>query len=221
MRVVKKTPRSLWAEKSVGNSARTGAANEARDGARSGARMCRLPALRISSLVWEGPAKGLGNGGDLPAGLTALAFGREFNRPLAGLAWPPKLQRLTFGSKFNRDVSDIGGWGRGSTGSNSQKLPASLLELTFGKHFNKPLPETGLPEGLLSLTLGRNFDRSLDKVVWPSGLKVVKLGEAMVLRFRGNASGQLERIAWPTSLERVELDCDGAEVVWIPNKAKA
>lgn len=249
MRVIKKTPRSLWADNNnsvEGNSAKNGAKTDARNcarngsrnGARNGARICRLPALQISNLVWECPAKSLGDGSDLPAGLTALTFGREFNRTLAGLEWPPKLERLTLGSKFNREIiADAagGGWGRGTcTAGNNKisrikfsrynflrnKLPASLLELTFGKHFNKPLPKTGLPEGLVSLTLGRNFDRSLDGVVWPSGLKVVKLGKAMAHRFREDASGQLDKIAWPGSLERVELDCDGAEVIWIPKKRR-
>ena len=161
----------------------------------NGAGGAQLPRLRISSILWEAPASHLGDGGDLPSDVTELTFGRDFNRPLSGLAWPPKLERLTFGSKFNRDLvgsEDRSGVGRraatgaaaaaGGIGREEKKsetgllcyLPWSLKELAFGKQFNKPLPRTLLPPGLISLTLGRNFRHrgSVRDVVWPVGVKV-------------------------------------------------
>eukprot|EP00903_Cladosiphon_okamuranus_P011404 g10747.t1 len=185
------------------------------DGNRSngGTEGARLPRLQILSMLWEAPASHLGDGGDLPSGLRELTFGRDFNRTLSGLVWPPRLERLTLGSKFNRDLvqskersGERSGVGRAATGGAAGGgvvdqeersetaglclLPWSLKELTLGKQFNKPLPRTLLPPGLVSLTLGRNFRHrsSVRDVVWPVGIKVVRFGEAMLKR---------ERRDWP------------------------
>lgn len=128
---------------------------------------------------------------------------------------------MTFGSKFNRDIAGAGareGAGAGARGGAGRegvacKLPHSLVELTFGKQFNKPLPNR-LPAGLVHLTLGRNFRRSLRAVVWPSGLKVVKFGEAML--GWPPSSSRLESalgLAWPAGLDRVEFCANGRAVV--------
>ena len=161
-----------------------------------GADGARISRLQISSLRWDAPASHLGDGSDLPWELRELTFGRDFNRTLSGLVWPPRLERLTFGSRFNRDLvqsKERAGVGQapaggtvaadgsvvGSQGGESATgllclLPRSLKELTLGKQFNKPLPRTLLPPGLVSLTLGRNFRHrgSVRDVVWPVGVKV-------------------------------------------------
>lgn len=197
-----------------GCSGSGGGRNRATDdtgGAISSNSASRLPPLQISSLVWERPAIQLGDGSLLPAGLRDLTFGREFNKKLDGFRWPPKLERVTFGSKFNRDIAGAGARARAGAGV-ACKLPDSLVELTFGKQFNKPLPER-LPAALVHLTLGRNFCRSLRAVVWPSGLKVVKFGEAML--GRPPSESRLESalgLAWPASLDRVEFCANGRAV---------
>ena len=183
----------------------------------------RLPPLQISSLTWERPAAQLGDGSLLPACLRELTFDREFNKKLDGFKWPPRLERVTFGSKFNRDIAGAGARegavggagarrGAGAWGGIACKLPDSLVELTFGKQFNKPLPER-LPARLTHLTLGRNFRRSLRAVVWPSGLKVVKFGEAMLGR-PPSVSGveSVLGLAWPAGLDRVEFCANGNAV---------
>ena len=211
------SPRDRYSGGSGGNGGSRGSGggrNCARDGtggAINSNSASRLPPIQISSLVWERPAIQLGDGSLLPEGLRDLTFGREFNKKLDGFRWPPKLERVTFGSKFNRDIAGAGA--RAGVGAGvACKLPDSLVELTFGKQFNKPLPER-LPAALVHLTLGRNFRRSLRAVVWPSGLKVVKFGEAML--GRPPSESRLESalgLAWPVSLDRVEFCANGRAV---------
>ncbi|CAN0417844.1 unnamed protein product, partial [Ectocarpus sp. 13 AM-2016] len=121
-----------------------------------------------------------------PPNLRKLTFGSSFNRELAckrresrsrpgqpaGSTPPPP---ISAGGSCRGD----GGHRRGKRRENDPEivplLPASLEELTLGKHFNKPLPPRGLlPSGLVSLTLGRNFrqHRSARHAVWPRTLKV-------------------------------------------------
>lgn len=121
-----------------------------------------------------------------PPKLRKLTFGTSFNRELAhqrresrsgpgqpaGSTPPPPIAAV--GS-----CSGDHGHRKGKRRENDPEivplLPASLEELTLGKHFNKPLPPQGLlPPGLVSLTLGRNFrqHRSVRDAVWPPTLKV-------------------------------------------------
>ena len=77
--------------------------------------------------------------GLLPASLTELTFGSEFNQPLAAVVLPANLTQLTFGKFFNQPLA-------------AGVLPASLTQLTFGMYFNQPLAAGVLPASLTQRT---------------------------------------------------------------------
>lgn len=94
----------------------------------------------------------------LPATLTRLTFGYNFNLPLGDTLLRFPLTHLTFGTKFNQPVDDL--------------LPHSLLHLTFGKYFYHTI--NNLPPSLTHLILGDVFDFPINSL--PSGLVELKFG---------------------------------------------
>ncbi|CAM9573226.1 unnamed protein product [Ectocarpus fasciculatus] len=184
-----------------------------------------------------------------PPTLRKLTFGSSFNRELAcqrresrsgpgqpaGSTPPPPI--CAVGSCSGDDDGHRKGKRRENDPEIVPLLPASLEELTLGKHFNKPLPPRGmLPPGLVSLTLGRNFrqHRSVRDAVWPPTLKVVRFGEGILDEqrkkwprleaMRGltpspptappgeNMEGR-RSFAWPAGFDRVEFWREGRVVV--------
>ncbi|CAN0427169.1 unnamed protein product [Ectocarpus sp. 12 AP-2014] len=183
-----------------------------------------------------------------PPNLRKLTFGSSFNRELAcqrresrsgpgqpaGSTPPPP---ISAGGSCRGDRGHRRGKRRENDPEIVPLLPASLEELTLGKHFNKPLPPRGLlPPGLVSLTLGRNFrqHRSVSHAVWPRTLKVVRFGEGMLEEQRktwprleamrgltpspstarpGENREETKSFAWPGGLDRVEFWREGRVVV--------
>lgn len=181
-----------------------------------------------------------------PPNLERLTFGSKFNR---SIAWPVagtrgrggrtsadgKLAVSAIESRRNGEETLCGDGSAFKSRSRDHvdcsKLPRSLTQVTFGKHFNKPLP-AHLPPRLVSLTLGRNFCRPLSTsgasmpMSWPAGLESVKLGSAMLRRWQRDelagpaASTWPERFdsllrsvlgfhCWPAGLDRIELWGEG------------
>jgi hypothetical protein len=55
-------------------------------------------------------------------------------------------------------------------------LPATLVHITFGYHFNVPLGEVFLPPNLVSLVLGAKFNQVLDVDDFPESLQELTFG---------------------------------------------
>ncbi|GAM24786.1 hypothetical protein SAMD00019534_079610 [Acytostelium subglobosum LB1] len=55
-------------------------------------------------------------------------------------------------------------------------LPRSLLTLTFGEDFNQPIEKDILPQSLTSLSFGNRYDRAIAKDVLPQSLLTLDMG---------------------------------------------
>ncbi|CAJ1367506.1 unnamed protein product [Effrenium voratum] len=98
----------------------------------------------------------------LPASLTYLKFGDEFDQCLQGITLPSGLQTLELGEEFRRSMQGV-------------TLPG-LRSLSFGKRFNQSLESMALLN-LRSLSFGHCFNQSLDGVALPS-LQHLNFGDA-------------------------------------------
>ncbi|CAN0044939.1 unnamed protein product [Sphacelaria rigidula] len=95
-----------------------------------------------------------------------------------------------------------------TTTTTTTTIPSSVRDLTFGKHFNKLLPQP-LPPRLQKLTLGRNFNRPIgNATAWSASLEEVTFGEAFVVAGRGEAK-ELE-LAGGMRLSRVLVGGEGS-----------
>jgi len=116
----------------------------------------------MRNLVYSGEEH-LGDG-VLPASLTHLTFGDEFNHPIGVGVLPASLTHLTFGDEFNHPIDE-------------GVLPASLTHLTFGEKFNQPIGVGVLPPSLTHLTFGKKFNQKIERDVLPPSLTHLTFGE--------------------------------------------
>ena len=91
------------------------------------------------------------NLGILPASLTSLNFGYDFNQPLIQGVLPASLISLNFGYHFNQPLAQ-------------GVLPASLISLIFGYRFNQQLAQRVLPASLITLKISSNYNHSLSNI---------------------------------------------------------
>lgn len=93
----------------------------------------------------------------LPAGLTHLQLGDQFNQPLTADHLPSGLLCLMVGDDFNQPVD---------------RLPSSLTHLSLGDSFDRPVD--CLPSNLITLSVGNSFDRPVDRL--PVTLRRLRVG---------------------------------------------
>ncbi|CAM9262014.1 unnamed protein product, partial [Ectocarpus sp. 8 AP-2014] len=55
--------------------------------------------------------------------------------------------------------------------------PASLQQLSFGDHFNRPIAEVVWPASLQQLEFGDEFNQPIAEVEWPASLQYLSFGD--------------------------------------------
>lgn len=104
----------------------------------------------------------------------------RFNREIASVRWPPKLESLVFCGEFQQRIEDVK-WpvslqhiellGDFNQPVDAVQWPVRLRAVHFGDGFRKSLVNVRWPGTLERLVLGCSFDRSLKGCVWPASLK--------------------------------------------------
>ncbi|KYQ90352.1 hypothetical protein DLAC_08967 [Tieghemostelium lacteum] len=92
----------------------------------------------------------IGKGPIFPKSLTTLIFGINYDQPIRG-SLPPTLTNLEFGYKFNQFIYP-------------NDIPLSVISLTYGEYFNRPLNTDSIPPSVKYLHLKKknpNYDPSL------------------------------------------------------------
>ncbi|CAN0052029.1 unnamed protein product, partial [Ascophyllum nodosum] len=180
------TPPHLWRRQDV--------ENYARDRGHS-----RLPALRVSAIIWKRSGAELLKGSEqLEMTPTELVATSCNDRDRLDAAWSPpsrqQLQRLPLMPEALNGVV----W------------PASLLQLTFGAHFNLSIESVAWPGSLEYLKFGDAFNQPIAQVVWPPVLRQVVLGRDFNM--------PIESVVWPNSLQHLsfgyKFNQAVARVVW-------
>ena len=131
--------------------------------------------------------------------LPAISPG-SFNREIASVRWPPKLEKLEFCGEFQQRIEDVV-WPRGLKhlallGDFNQRVdavdwPPVLRSVRFGDGFRQPLVTVRWPPQLERVVLGRDFDKPLHGCVWPPGLKELTIPFGGLLG-EGGGSGTAE-----------------------------
>lgn len=123
-----------------------------------------------------------------PPSLQHLILGDSFDGTLDGIEWPPLLRELSLPGGANQP------FGRGSP------LPDSLEHLTHGGFVNGHMNVRDVvwPASLLRLTFTKHFNQPIDRYVWPPSLRELTFGD-------GFNQPIPEGIAWPETLERLRL----------------
>lgn len=104
----------------------------------------------------------------------------SFNREIATVRWPPRLQKIEFCGELQQRIEDVV-WPRGLEhlallGDFNQPVdavdwPPNLRSVRFGDEFRQPLVKIRWPPLIERVVLGRDFDRLLNECTWPTGLK--------------------------------------------------
>ena len=113
----------------------------------------------------------------LPANITHIKFGEEFNQPINSLPSNQKyycdktnsmvessgVTHISFNKWFNnQSQNQMEIETDGKFNHPVENLPNSLTHLKFGKHFNQPIDN--LPPSLMQLELGDDFNQPIDNL---------------------------------------------------------
>ncbi|CAM9473251.1 unnamed protein product, partial [Laminaria digitata] len=102
----------------------------------------------------------------LPVGLKSLIMSEDsnFDQGVAGVTWPPGVEKLTLGDRFNHPMEGTA-------------FPETLRELSFGRAFTHSLQGVALPDGLMNLYLPNTYPVCHLRVIqWPRSLRGLYLG---------------------------------------------
>ncbi len=120
----------------------------------------------------------------LPANLTSLTFGSDFDGSVDGLQLPNSLESLVFKTvsepldnlKLPNTLKTLHlSFFRLNLSIERIKLPKSLRELYLGSYFNSSLESMKIPDNLQVLRLGNQFNQSMGQL--PRGLRALHIGE--------------------------------------------
>lgn len=136
-----------------------------------------------------------------------------FNHPIAKGTFPKTLHTLQFGRLFNQSLVD--------------RLPSSLLKLTFGDQYRIALMPETLPEHLQELHLGGEYNHPVSKGVLPETLETLTFSRKFdskifaippglkTLRFGPIFNHPLPKL--PTTLRRLNLGFYYDQVTVLPD----
>ncbi|KAN0048008.1 hypothetical protein ACTA71_002399 [Dictyostelium dimigraforme] len=128
--------------------------------------------------------------GSLPFSITSLTLGQSFNSVINEDVLPNGLLKLKL-KGFNKMIV-------------RNSLPPSLLELEFGRNFNRAISAHGtLPRSLTSLTLGIHFNHVIYIGTLPPTLK------KLVIQSQ-SYNQKFEKKSLPDSLEHLEFNRNGS-----------